>query len=370
MGNDMRPKPANRVVAIEEAFIHPSIWRCFPQDLQRRYAPVLARLSDVGPRRIARMDAVGVDMQVLSHVQPGVQIIGDDQVDTAIAASREANDWLGEVVETYPRRFAGFAALPTQSPQDAARELERTVKTFGFKGALINGHTNGRYLDDPSFEPLLAKAEALKVPIYIHPTDPPKAVGDVYYQPYADTLSPAWGWSVETGTHLLRMMCGGVFDRHPDLKIIVGHMGELLPYCYTRLNIGLTMGGWIVGKGQAQAPRMTSTFSDYMRRNVYVTSSGVFDQPVFACAVAMLGLDNLIFSIDSPMRDDVEAMEFLSNCGLSAADKERFAHETAARLLGLPPYGRPRRSLGIAVQGWAARLKSRLGRMLVGALVN
>jgi Amidohydrolase len=137
---------------------------------------------------------------------------------------------LAEAIAAHPARLAGFAMLPTQSPVDAAEELERTVRDLGFKGALINGHTNGRYLDDPLFDVLLGRAESLGVPIYIHPTDPPRAVADVYSAPFDSALTPTWGWPVETGTHLLRLVCAGVFDRHPHLKIIVGHMGELLPF--------------------------------------------------------------------------------------------------------------------------------------------
>jgi predicted TIM-barrel fold metal-dependent hydrolase len=138
-------KPASRVIAIEEAFVHLAVWKYYSEDLKRRFAPIFDRLSDVGPKRIRIMDAAGIDMQVLSHVQPGVQIIKDEDAPFAIAASCEVNDWLGEIVKTYPSRFGGFATLPTQSPLDAADELERTVKKLGFKGALINGHTNGRY---------------------------------------------------------------------------------------------------------------------------------------------------------------------------------------------------------------------------------
>ncbi len=241
----MNTVSAIRTVALEEAFLHPRVWDLFPAALQQRYQPVRARLSDVGPERVRQMDAAGIDVQVLSHVQPGVQVLADDQAELAVAVCREVNDWLAEVVAAQPSRFAGFAMLPTQSPAHAADELERAVHQLGFKGALINGHTNGRYLDDPSFDVLLGRAESLGVPIYIHPTDPPPAVSDTYYAPFDSALVPTWGWPVETGTHLLRLICAGVFDRHPDLKIIVGHMGELLPFCFTRLNAGLTMAGWL-----------------------------------------------------------------------------------------------------------------------------
>jgi predicted TIM-barrel fold metal-dependent hydrolase len=186
----------------------------FPESLQRKYQPVAARLRDVGAERIRLMDAAGIDLQVLSHVQPGIQVLADEQAELAVTVSREVNDSLAEAVAAHPARFAGFAVLPTQSPAHAAEELARAVGDLGFKGALINGHTNGRYLDDPSFDVLLGRAESLGVPIYIHPTDPPQAVTDCYYAPFDPALVPTWGWPVETGTHLLRLICAGVFDRH------------------------------------------------------------------------------------------------------------------------------------------------------------
>lgn len=366
----MKTDSTVRTIALEEAFLHPRVWELFPASLQHKYEPVRARLSDVGSERIRQMDAAGIDMQVLSHVQPGIQVVPDDQADLAVEVCREVNDWLAEVVAAQPSRYAGFAMLPTQSPPWAADELQRTVHELGFKGALINGHTNGRYLDDPSFDVLLGRAESLGVPIYIHPTDPPPAVSDTYYAPFDSALVPTWGWPVETGSHLLRLICAGVFDRHPGLTVIVGHMGELLPFCLTRLNVGLTMAGWLSAT-ESERPRMRNNVGYYLRNNVFVTSSGVFDVPVFDCARAMLGLDNLMFSVDYPFQDNFAAMEFLERCDLSADDKHRFAHRTAERLLKLDVDTRPRRR---TVRGswyrFSARTKSKVGRALISALVS
>jgi predicted TIM-barrel fold metal-dependent hydrolase len=365
-------KSVSRVVALEEAFLHPRVWELFPEPLQRKYRPVRVRLSDVGAERIRLMDAAGIDVQVLSHVQPGVQILTDEQAELAIAVCREVNDWLARAVAEHPSRFAAFAMLPTQSPADAAAELQRTVDDLGFKGALINGHTNGRYLDDPSFDVLLAQAESLGVPIYIHPTDPPPAVVDRYYAPFDTALVPTWGWPVETGTHLLRLICAGVFDRHPDLKVIVGHMGELLPFCFTRLNVGLTMAGWLLGDQDEAHPPMRNTVGYYLRENVFITSSGVFDIPVFDCARAMLGLDSLMFSVDYPFQDNFAAMEFLQRCGLSGEDKERFAHRTAETLLKLDGRHGGVRSAALS-DAWyrvRSRATSKIGRALISALVK
>jgi 2,3-dihydroxybenzoate decarboxylase len=372
--------PVSRVIALEEAFLHPRVWDLFPSSYQEQYAMVKDSLTDVGPERIRLMDAAGIDMQVLSHVQPGVQLLKDPKL--ACDVCRDVNDWLGDVVRTYPSRFAGFAMLPTQSPEDSADELERTVKELGFQGALINGHTNGRYLDDESFSVLLERAQALDVPIYIHPTDPPQTIIDAYYDGYGAPLVTGWGWGVETGTHLLRLMCAGVFDRYPDLKIIVGHMGELLPYCLTRLNIALTFGSWLVaaqeGKKSASGvatarTRMQKSVNYYMRENVYVTSSGVFDRPVFDCARSMLGIDNLMFSVDAPLRDNFEAMEFLKTVELSQEEREKFSHGNSERILKLPSATGAQAAGGrrsSSFYSFRARTKSRVGRALISLLVK
>lgn len=381
MTEQKKKKHPTRVIALEEAFLHPRVWDLFPPALQKQYKPVKDRLSDVGPERIRRMDAAGIDMQVLSHVQPGVQTLKDPQL--SIDVCKEVNDWLGSVVRAYPSRFAGFAMLPTQSPKDAADELERTVNRFGFKGALINGHTNGVYLDDESFSPLLERAQALDVPIYIHPTDPPQMIIDTYYRPYSIPLVTGWGWPVETGTHLLRMICSGVFDRYPRLKIIVGHMGELIPYCLTRLNVALTVGVWLIAsqdsksdkKSELQTAVMQKNVHYYMRENVFITSSGVFDQPVLDCAVSMLGIDNLMFSVDDPMQDNFEAVDFLNSTRLSEEDREKFSHTNAERILKLRPVAgelqsRSPKSSSSSFYAFKAKTKSKIGRALISLLVR
>jgi predicted TIM-barrel fold metal-dependent hydrolase len=374
-------KTVSRVIALEEAFLHPKLFELFPSALRRKYAVIKERLDDVGPGRIARMDAAGIDMQVLSHVEPGVQFLDDPKL--ALSLSREINDWLHGVVREYPSRFAGFAMLPTQSPEDAADELERCVTELGFVGALVNGHTKGRYLDHESFSVLFDRAEALDVPIYIHPTDPPQAISDIYYAGHP-ALITGWGWPVETGTHLLKLAASGVFDRHPRLKILVGHMGELLPFCATRLNVALTMGEWLLAaqeeKGKLPSPKrsMEKPFSYYLRENIYVTTSGVFDLPVFECARAVLGIDNMLFSVDDPFQDNFAGIEFLRACRLSSQDREKFSHGNAERLLKLPTAdgtrapatGKGRIRAGASLYSLKARIKSKLGRALIARLVK
>jgi predicted TIM-barrel fold metal-dependent hydrolase len=409
-----KQKTIIRVIALEEAFLHPKLRALYKPSYVEQLDLIKDRLTDVGPERIKLMDAAGIDLQVLSHVSPGVQTLDRE---TAIRLSIEINDWLFGAIKEYPTRFAAFAMLPTQSPTDAAAELERTVRNYGFKGALINGHTNGIYLDDDSFAPLLECAQTLDVPIYIHPTDPPRAVTDIYYKGYPAMVTGGWGWQVETGTHLLRMMCGGVFDRYPGLKIIVGHMGELIPYNLQRINKALTLGNWLIGGGAGSTgggggtgvggeggtgggsgggdgggggsecgseseagtlKGMQKSVYYYMRKNVFITTSGVFDHAALNCAVAGVGIDNILFSIDYPFGDNFEAMVFLRTAQLSPGDKEKLASGNAERLLRLSVGGggsgqsskavSPGLSSGLFT--FKARIKSKLGRMILSFLVK
>lgn len=363
-------KNFGRVITLEEAFLHPKLKELYPPSYVKLLDMVKGNLGDVGPERIRRMDAAGIDLQVLSHVQPGVQTL---ERKTAILLSREINDWLGGVIHKYPTRFAGFAMLPTQSPNDAADELERTVSHLGFKGALINGHTHGRYLDDDSFSPIFERAQSLDVPIYIHPTDPPQPIIDTYYK-NCPALMQSWGWQVETGTHLLRLISTGIFDRYPRLKVIVGHMGELIPFCLKRINTALTLGNWLlVGQNGADFPNdkvMKKSVAYYMKTNVFITTSGVFDRAALTCAIAEMGIDNILFSVDDPFGDNFEGVAFLRESELSSEDKEKLAHENAERILKLAPETNSRQSSGHPLLAVKANIKSKIGRMMLSLLVR
>jgi predicted TIM-barrel fold metal-dependent hydrolase len=364
-------KSATRIIALEEAFLHPKLREVYPAAYVKLLDMLESRLSDVGPDRIRRMDAAGIDLQVLSHVQPGVQTLDPD---AAIRLSKEINDWLGGVVKQYPARFAGFAMLPTQLPRDAADELERTVTQLGFKGALINGHTNGRYLDDISFSPIFEKAQALDVPIYIHPTDPPQGIIDIYYKDWP-AMAQIWGWQVDTGTHLLRLMSAGVFDRYPDLKIIIAHMGELIPFTLDRINRGLTLGSWFLAvrskdSNSSQQKGVQKSVLHYMRQNVFITTSGVFDQLALNCAIAELGIDNVLFSVDDPFGDNFEAVEFLNKAQLSSEDKEKLAHGNAERILRLPSKVGSRKRSSRSFLSFQAKIKAKIARAVVSFLVR
>jgi len=287
---------------------------------------ILEQVSDLGEGRIAEMDAAGIDMQVLSLNSPGVE-----QLDAAEAAvlAREANDFAAAAVKRYPLRFDAFAAVPTAAPQQAADELERTVREYGFKGAMINGHHRGRYLDDQFFSPIIERAESLGLPIYLHPTQPPHAVVEASYAGFAPEVTymlstAGFGWHIETGIHVLRMILGGVFDRYPKLQIIVGHMGEALPFMLSRVDI---MTPAITG--------LRREISAYLRENVHYTFSGFNYTPTFLDLLLQVGVDRIMFSADHPYGSMAHARAFLDHLPVSTADRERIAHGNAERLLGL-----------------------------------
>lgn len=321
-----------RTITLEEHYASPGFLngpgRTFVERATRlrdRMANIVEQLSDVGDKRIAEMDTAGIDVQVLSLNSPGVEQLEEAE---AVALSKEANEFVAAAVKRNPTRFAGFATLPTAAPQKAADELERMVREHGFKGALINGHHQGRYLDDKFFWPILERAESLQVPIYMHPTQPPQAVVQASYAGFAPEVSfmfanAGWGWHIETAVHVLRMILGGVFDRYPALQVIIGHMGESLPFMQSRADI--------------MAPNMTGLkrpVSAYLRENVHYTFSGFNFTSTFLDLLLQVGVDRIMFSADYPYGSMVEARAFLDRLPVSLGDKERIAHGNAERLLG------------------------------------
>jgi uncharacterized protein len=291
-----------------------------------RMAQIATQLQDSDKGRLAEMDAAGIDLQVLSLNSPGVE---QSVAAEAVALAREANDFVAAAIKRHPQRFGGFASLPTADPPKAADELERTVREHGFKGALINGHHRGRYLDDRIFWPILERAATLRVPIYLHPTQPPEPVLAASYGGFAPEVtymfaSAGWGWHIETGVHVLRMILGGVFDRFPDLQIIIGHMGEALPFMLERVDV---MTPDITG---LQRP-----VSAYLRENVHYTFSGFNFLPTFLDLLLQVGVDRIMFSADYPYGSMARARAFLDQLPVSAADREWIAHGNAEKLMGL-----------------------------------
>jgi predicted TIM-barrel fold metal-dependent hydrolase len=319
-----------RVIALEEHFWTPAIAEAIGA-LRNPDAgpgsPLSADLADLGERRLAAMDAGGIDLQVISHTTPGVQHLDGA---TAVALAREANDTLAAAVREHPERFAGLATLPTSDPAAAAEELARAVEELGLLGAMVNGHTNGRFLDDRAFDVLLERFERLDVPLYLHPTEPVQAVRSTYYEGFAPAVSwflgaAAWGWHSETALHVLRMVLGGVFERHPALRMIVGHMGEMLPFMLQRVDDNLP-------------PRVTGLDrlpSEYVLDHLVITTSGLFSVPPLRCALDVFGIERVLFSVDWPYAPNEAGRRLLQEAPLSGEDLALFAHGNAERVLGI-----------------------------------
>jgi uncharacterized protein len=323
-----------RIVALEEHFMVPSLVRRIDADvIARRGFPTVPgrvpdkQLADLGAGRIGDMEEAGITMQVLSASSPGADLL--DGAD-GIAFARDMNDVLGRAVAEHPDRFAAFAHLPMRSPPEAADELERSVRDVGFRGALINGLTQDRFLDDPRFDPILTRAERLDVPIYLHPNLPPESVRKAYYDGLPGSAgfqlsAAAWGWHSEVAIHVLRLVLSGTLDRHPRLKLIIGHMGEGLPAMLVRSDK-------LLGR---DAAHLTRSVSKTILDQVSITTSGLFTQPPFEVALAVFGVDRVMFSIDYPYSSNRQGRDFLDVLGLAAADLEKIAHGNADRLLKL-----------------------------------
>jgi predicted TIM-barrel fold metal-dependent hydrolase len=327
-----------RVVALEEHFTVPAVVRRIDpgvinrRGFQPRRAPAsgpnpLALLPEIGEARLKSMDAAGITMQVLSSTGPGPDLVpGPD----GIAMAREMNDHLAAAIARHPTRFAGFAVLPMQSADACAAELVRAVKDLRFLGALINGTTEGRFLDHPSFDGLLAAAVELDVPIYIHPHLPPEPVRRAYYsdlQPGAGRVleSAAWGWHSETAIHVLRMVLAGTLDRHPRLKLVIGHMGEMLPVMLARIDEVSAL----------DIDHLNRPISRAILDQVWLTTSGIFSEPPFLAALLTFGIDRIMFSVDYPYAPNVRGRDFLDGISLAPADRAKLTHGNADALLKL-----------------------------------
>lgn len=326
-----------RIVALEEHCTFPDIAARIGADAIRARGltpgglPVPAvdrreQLRDLGAGRLADMDSAGITLQVLSVAQAGAELLPGQE---GASLARDINDCLAQTVAEYPSRYAAFTHLPTSAPELAADELERCVTQHGFLGGMVNGTTGNLFLDDPRFEPLLARFERLGVPLYLHPAPPPPAVREVYYDRLPGHSSlllsiAGWGWHSETAIHVLRLVLSGTLDRHPRLQIIIGHMGEGLPAMMARCDQ--------VFADEAR-DRLARTVSRTITDQVWVTTSGFFTLPPLMALLMTFGADRVLFSVDYPFSPNGKAADFLRALPIPEADIAKLAHGNADRLL-------------------------------------
>jgi predicted TIM-barrel fold metal-dependent hydrolase len=320
-----------RTITLEEHFVTESFLRA--TDAYGNAAPawldaLQPKLLDLGAGRIAAMDDAGIDLQVLS-----LAAIGFDALDasTATSLASDVNDELAAAVRANPSRLAGFACLALKDPESAAKELERSIKKLGFCGVLLDGTTAGKFLDDPQFTPVFEAAVALNIPIYLHPAPPPEAVFDTYFTGLpagvVQMLSIAgWGWHAETALHTLRLITSRIFDRFPTLQLMIGHMGEMLPMALVRTSQALS-----------HVAKLRQPVAAYFRSNIHLTTSGYFTRPPLQCALDVVGIDRLMFSIDYPFSSTTKGSDYLAELEpfLSAQDLAKLTHRNAEALMSL-----------------------------------
>lgn len=284
---------------------------------------ISTRLRDIDAR-LAEMDRLGIDMQILSLTSPGVQLFRTDQ---ATALATLANDRLADIVRARPDRFAALASFAPQDPAAAAREMERAVTRLGFSGFIVNSHTDNDYLDQPRFMPILEAAAALQRPIYLHPRCP----SDGMAAPFRDNRlqSAIWGYAIETGTHAMRLILSGVFDRLPDLRIVIGHMGENIPFHLWRSD------HWYERRRDAYGSKLRP--SEVMKRNIFITTSGVEHGPALRYAIDVLGSDRVLWAIDYPYEEMAPSVGFMNMAPLSLEERRAVFHRNAERVFHLDP---------------------------------
>jgi uncharacterized protein len=319
-----------RTITLEEHFATPDFLDGPGRDLKEqarqfggRAEQLIRDLCDLSEGRIAQMDAAGIDVQVVSLTAPGVEQL---EVGDAEVLARDTNDVLADAIAKHPTRLSGLAALPIAAPDRAAKELEHRFSDQAFAGALINGHQCGRYLDDKFFWPVLEAAESLGAPIYLHPTRPPKPVIEASFGGFSPLVTemlagPGFGWHIETAVHVLRMVLGGVFDRFPKLQIVIGHMGEGLPFFMQRVDVM-----------PVELTRLNRPVSAYLRDNLHYTFAGFNFPPTFLNLLLEIGVSRIMFSADYPYASMTKARAFLEQIPVSAADRALIAHGNAEKL--------------------------------------
>jgi 2,3-dihydroxybenzoate decarboxylase len=321
----MFKKPNCPVVTLEDHYWDPELVATYDTTYALAGPDMQKRLHDLGELRLKEMDEAGIDVQIVSHGAPSTQkLTGPD----AVALTRRVNDRLHEAVRRNPDRLGAFAALPTADPAAAADELSRTVEQLGFKGAMIHGLANGVFLDDRRIRPIFARAEQLDVPIYLHPAPPHPAVSEVYLKDYAKDFptvtGPAWGFTIETATIALRLVLSGIFETHPRLKIVLGHLGETLPFFVWRIDHALKRPG-----------QKSISFRDIFCGHFYLTTSGNFSDPALLLCMMEMGIDRILFSVDWPFVPNPPAVQWMERLSISDADKEKMLFGNAKKLLRL-----------------------------------
>jgi len=319
-----------KLIAIEEHFLTKAVkneWQKYSDkddpSQKLNFGDIENRLEDIGNSRLQLMDETGIDVQVLSLTSPGLHNLGSESIHLAI----QTNDYVAEIVKKTPDRFQGFASLPMFAPKEAAKELDRSVKNLGMKGAMLCGRTREKNLDHKDYWELFECAEALGVPLFIHPQIPQKAIRDIYYSGFDEFTDLAFstfglGWHYEAGIQFVRMVLAKVFDRFPNLQIILGHWGEVILFYAERL------------ASLSRAAKLDKPFIDYIRQNLYVTASGMFSHSYLQRSVEIIGIDRILFSADYPYqyRQGRDARNFLEATELSKQDKEKFAFANWERL--------------------------------------
>lgn len=306
-----------------------SLWGHYLTSDSERARGIREKLVDLDDIRLADMDATGIDRQIISLTAPGVHVLERDE---AIGIAALANDQLAEAVARHPDRYSGLAAMAPQAPAEAAKEIERGIGTLGFRGVILNSHVDGQYLDDEKFWEIFEVCEQLDVPIYLHPNTPSKdLIGPMLDMGLDGAI---YGFGVETGLHLLRIIVSGAFDRFPNLKIVVGHCGEALPFWLFRLDF--MHAAMVRAKRYPRVKPLKKKISDYLRENVWVTTSGMAWEPVIMFVRSVIGNDRVMYAMDYPYQFVPEEVQVTDKLPIPDAEKKAFYQDNAERLFKLP----------------------------------
>ena len=320
-----------KTITLEEHFLTETYVRAtaeYSAKMGMQFPEMQTKLLDLGAGRIAAMDEGGVDLQVMSLVAFGLEGLSAEE---GTVVAREVNDELASAVSVHPDRLAGFATVALKEVDEATKELERCVSGLGFRGVMVNGTVDGLFLDDVRFLPFFEAAAALDVPVYLHPAPPPEPVREAYYSGLPGELGrmlsiAGWGWHSETALHTLRLIVSGLFDKVPGLQLIIGHMGEGVPFALARSS------GMLSG-----AAKLKQTVAEYFKTNIHMTTSGYFTLPPLECALEVVGIERMMYSVDYPFSANTKGKDFLEKVAsvLSAAEMQMFVGGNAAKVLRL-----------------------------------